>query len=598
MNMTQSTHTFLAAASCGLASLLTAAPLSTLIDEDVSVLVSIRSLAESRAAWAGHPITEIYQNPELQEFFQPFFETETMLSDEESITEVLEHEFDLSWDELFDLFPGQMGLAWFNLSALALGTSEQAELAVLAEFSGSHARMTELMQVQFDRNAAKHQERNPDVEHHLIEESFMGESLFFDEVFDGEKTYIEDGYALVDGIFILATPDTRLRSMVEAIKAGPEAPLSDNANYLRAREQGGRGDLSVFVNLEAILPPLNAKLIETSMQSGAAMLGLSSNSLDTALSLEAMQACYFDVDLVDDGLSGCSGLIYREKTGLLRLLTYGEGPLPEARFVPEGVFSSTITTFDVGAMLAEFEGLLTAASSSMPMLIDLQMQNIRTNTGVDLRAGLLENLGGEMVTLSVLPEQAREVSTPIQPEQVFLINLNDAEAFSNVLEALKDLSPGVREQIQSRQFAGETIYTIQSMGAPGISNEQMTAVSYVITRSKLIVGIGSGGLLQEVLTSMEQGGDGFWQLAETEALYESIRQPNAVSRSYVDLGEFLVPILQSIAQASQMRGEGSALDFGQIPRDLSLPFYMVSELSEADDGLFSRVLILLREGSK
>jgi hypothetical protein len=598
MIFTHPIRTLLGAASCVFASLLSAVPLSSRIDGDVNVLLSIRSLAESRAAWAGHPLAETFQDPELQGFFQPFLANEAELPDEESFTEVLENEFDLSVDELLALFPGQVSLAWFNLSELALGQSERAEIAILAEFSGSHERMTELMQVQFERNAAKHLERNPEAEHHLIEESFMGETLFIDEVFDGEKTYIEDGYALVDGIFILATPDTRLRSMVEALKEGPEAPLSQEANYLRAREQGGRGDLSVFVNLEAILPPLNAALLSKSMESGAAMLGLSSNSLDTALSLEALQAFYLDLDLIEEGVSARSGLLYREKAGLLRLLTYGDGPLPAARYVPKGVFSTTVTTFDFGAMLAELEGLLVMASPSMPILIDLQMQKIRTNTGVDIRAGLLENFGGDMVTLSILPEQAREASIPMQQEQVFLIHLNDSEAFSNVMEALKDLSPGVREQIQSRQFAGETIYTIQSMGTLGTPNEQMTTFSYVITRSNLIVSIGSGGLLQEVLTGMEQGGDGFWQEATTEALFEKISQTNAVSRSYVDLEQFLVPIFQSMVQASRMRGEASALDMQQIPRNLSLPFHMISELSEAEDGLFTRVLILQHEGSK
>jgi hypothetical protein len=106
------------------------------------------------------------------------------------------------------------------------------------------------------------------------------------------------------------------------------------------------------------------------------------------------------------------------------------------------------------------------------------------------------------------------------------------------------------------------------------------------------------GLLQEVLTGMEVGDDGFWQQAETEALFEQIAMPDAVSRSYVDVGKILVPVFQSIVQASQMGGEATALDMQSIPTNLSLPFYLISEVTEAEDGLFTRALMLQREDSE
>lgn len=291
-------------------------------------------------------------------------------------------------------------------------------------------------------------------------------------------------------------------------------------------------------------------------------------------------------------------MIYREKAGLLRLMTYAASPLPEARYVPEGVFSSTVTTFDLGAMLKELEALFTVASPSMPIMIDLQMQQVRTNTGVDLRASLLENLAGDLVTLSILPEQVRETTVPLQPDQLFVVSLKDAEALSGTLEALKDLVPGMREQIKTQKFAGETIHSIQPMPTPGTSEASTSIVSYVITRSNFILSIGRLGFLQEVLTAMEAGDGGFWQRAETEALFEQVAMPNAVSRSYVDVGKMLLPIFQSMVQASQIGGEATALDVQQIPADLSVPFHLISEVTELEDGLFTRALMLHRGDSE
>jgi hypothetical protein len=330
------------------------------------------------------------------------------------------------------------------------------------------------------------------------------------------------------------------------------------------------------------------------------MFGLSAQSLDAALSLESMQALFFDLDLTEAGLSSHSGVLYREKAGLMRLFTYSGDPLPEARYVPRGVFSSSVTTFDSGAMLAALEALVTAASPTMPIMVDMQMQTIRTNTGVDLRTAVLENLAGDLVSLSILPEQAREATAMLATDQVLVINLNDSEAFSSALEALKDLVPGMRAQIQAQDFAGQTIHTFKPVQAPGVVQAEASLVSYVVSRTQLIVCIGRLGLLQEVLTAMDAGGDGFWQLAATEALFETFEptQSNTVSRSYMDVEKILLPIFQSIVQASQMGGEAVALDKQSIPSNIDVPFHLISELSEAEDGLFTRALLIQREATK
>lgn len=573
---------------------LSAAPFNSLIEADVDVFFSARSLAESRAAWEGHPIAEVIDDPKMQEFFQPLLDAAAEEGEaDESFSEVMENEFGLTEDEFFELFPGEIAMAWFNLPELVMEQAERPELVILAQYAGDSDRLAELMQIQFERNAKSQLEVNPAMEHTMIEENFMGETLYFDEAFDGEKTYIEDGYALVEGIFILASPEDRLRSAVEAIKDGPDTPLSENAAFLRSRERGGRGDVSLYVNLEAIMPPLNELLLSKSMEGGAAMFGLSAKSLDAALSLESMQAFYFDLDLIDEGLSSYSGILYREKAGLLRLMTYTDGPLPEARYVPKGIFSTSVTTFDFGAMLAELEALLAAASPSMPFMIDMQMQNIRTNTGVDLRTSVLENFGSDVVSLSVLPEQARDEEMALEPDQLFVVALKDGEALSSALEALKDLVPGIREQIETKEFAGQTVHSI--VAAPEASPRGM---SYVITRTSFILSIGQMGLLQEVLTAMEAGDEGFWQRAETEALFERIALPGAVSRSYIDVEKLLVPIFQSVVQASQIGGEATALDMQSIPAGLSVPFHLISEVTEAEDGVFTRALMLQREGAE
>jgi hypothetical protein len=57
-------------------------------------------------------------------------------------------------------------------------------------------------------------------------------------------------------------------------------------------------------------------------------------------------------------------------------------------------------------------------------------------------------------------------------------------------------------------------------------------------------------------------------------------------------------IFQSLVQISQFGGDANALDTARIPANLPVPFHLISETNEAEDGLFSRALILERETSE
>lgn len=577
-----------------LPSLVTAAPFDSLLKDDVDIVLSMRSLAETREAWSNHPFAEIAEDPKMVAFFAPLME-ESSDGEEESFAAYMENELGLTTEEFFEIFLGQMAIAMFNLPEMVMGEEDRPSIGFMAEFSGDGERIKEVMEKLHEKDLKVRKEDNPDFENKLIEETFMGETLYLDEIFDGEETYIENGYALVDGIFVFADPESRLRSMVETIKDEPESPLSDNESYMRSRERGGRGDISIFLNLEEIMPPLNKAMLEASMEGGAAMFGLSARSLDVALSLESMQALFLDLDLIEEGLSSHSGIIYRERTGLMSLLTYQDGPLPEARYVPTSIFSTSITTFDAGAMVAQLEQLLSAASPTLPPLIEMQMQNVRTQTGVDMRESILQNFGGGLVTLSTVPSPELDGSSFVEAEQVFLLELRNPEALSNAIEALIDMAPGGRELIEVQEFAGETIHTIKSAGDPSMSEASGEDVSYVITRTHFIMNVGSVGLLQQVLSRLESGDDGFWQSEEAKRLFDDIAMDGAVSRSYVDLEQMAVPMLQTFAETMAL--SGADFDSDEIPDDLSIPFHAITEGNQEEDGLFNRSYVIKKENS-
>lgn len=565
--------------------------LDRIIATDADAVLTLRNISELREAWKEHPLVLDLADASLVDTLRQLVTPFGDGAEEGGLDELLE-EFHLDREALLELFPGQVGLVLYNFADLILQDAEGLDLAILAEFSGTPERLDELMQIQFERNAKAQKEANPAVEHELIREYFMGETLYFDEVFDGEKTYIEDGYALVDGIFILASPEERLRTLVESVKAGADAPLASSPAYQRVREASGPVDGLFYINFESFLPTLNQALLSGTMPPPMAMFGMSGSSLSAALALRDWQGLGFDFKVQEEGLRAQSAIIYREKSGLFKLLTYGEGALPPAHYVPTGALSSSVSRFDLSEMFVRLEAFLGAASPSAPALLNIQLQQIKTKSGVDLRRALLQNFGTEVVSFSILPEKGPEANPLAPSEQVYVFQIKDAAALSGALEALKDLVPGVRGQIQTRDFEGEVIHTFSNANAPAAGGVPAYDFSYVVTRTHLIANVGRIGTLQRVLTAMQSGDSGFWQQAEIEALIDRVGTPGVVGRSYTDLGQALSSMLESIQEAQQLTGKGGQIN---APASINMPWHFLTETYEAPDGLFSRMILLRKE---
>ncbi|MFP4261021.1 MAG: hypothetical protein ACLFS1_08070 [Opitutales bacterium] len=572
-----------------------AKPLSEVIERDADLVLAVHDVTDLRESWTEHPLAKQLEDAGLSGLFGALSGNAGERDDPANpLTRVLEEEFNLTWQDLAELFPGQVGGGIYNLSELLFGGAEEPDLVILAEFSGSAERLDELMQIQFEHNARAQKEVNPLIEHELVEETFMGETLYFDEVFDGERSYTEDGFALVEGVFVLATPKERLRSAVESIKAGADSPLAQTRGYRRFREERPAGAATLYVNLEAMVPSLSAALKDPSKTGALAMFGASGPSMEASLALPSLLGFGFDLELTEQGAASHTALLFREKAGLSKLLAYSRVGLPPAPYVPENILSSTVTNFDLSVMFAELESILTSASPSAAPLLDLQLQNMKSQTGVDLRSAILENFGPEMVTLSVLPDRGPQSVEQLLQEEVYVIRIKDAASLSGALEALKDQVPGLRAQIEVREFRGQTIHRFKSAQESASAGAIAPEVSYAVTRSHLLVAVGRIALLQEVLAGMETGGEGFWQSPEVEEMFRRIRRSDSVARSYFDLSQAVGPALQSLTAFMALAGSNPGRDV-ELPADFEFPYLLISDMNETEDGFFSRSLLISKE---
>ena len=564
-----------------------ATPFEDIIAEDAELFFTVRSFAEIQKKLSAHPMAEFLEIDFMEDWIGGDSQKNENGKPSSDFAKNLEETFMLNVNEFFELFSGQASLAVYNLSDLIIQKDKRPEAVLMAEYSGETEQLMELMQIQFERNAEKQKEANPLIEHEIIEESFMGETLYFDEVFDGETTYIEDGYALVDDILVIATPENHLREAVELIKSDTRQAISKLDTYQRYSENTDTSDITVYLNLVKLMPPLNTALFELPMIQNLAAFGVTPQSLESALSLESLQALYINAKLVEDGFLFQYGMLFDEKQGLLSLMDYANSTLPEAPYVPEDALSASISLFDLNGMLANLEKMLALTSPALPPLIDMQMQMAQANVGVDVRASILENFGDQIVNFSVVSKDTPGGSEQLQPNQILVIDLNDAQAFRDAVNALKDISPA-KSSIEEQLYEGETIYSVTQPSAQGAPEMQF---NYAITRSKLIINIGHVSLLHETLSSMANDNKGFWQNPQTQSLFERIERPNAVARTFLNVEQFAGPFFKMLAENNSGNLPAS-VQSGEVPNEFKGPYRLISEVNEEPGSIFGRTLAI------
>ena len=97
-------------------SVATAVPFQQIIGNDVELFLTIRSLTELREGWHRHPMAEIFKDESLVERFDSFGNSEETDDESTGFFEDIKDTFGLSEDEFFELFPGQVSLAFYTIS--------------------------------------------------------------------------------------------------------------------------------------------------------------------------------------------------------------------------------------------------------------------------------------------------------------------------------------------------------------------------------------------------------------------------------------------------------------------------------------------------
>ena len=68
-----------------------------------------------------------------------------------------------------------------------------------------------------------------------------------------------------------------------------------------------------------------------------------------------------------------------------------------------------------------------------------------------------------------------------------------------------------------------------------------------------------------------------------------------MTRSFVNAEQMVEPFFESLLQAVEVSGFSGHLNADNVPADLDASYRLISEVNEAPDGLFGRMLIIKSE---
>lgn len=566
-------------------------PLENYLYEEMDMVLTLENLSELDAALESHPFAVLAKSPEMQRFIETLAgnsETE----EDSGFFETIESRFGLSKDAFYALFPGQFAIGSDGILADEVPDSDIEEgLIILAEFSGTDERLNELMNIQFEYNANVQKKVIPEMEHTLLEETFLGETVYYDEAFNGEITYIEDGYALVDGVFILAKTQLQMERTIEAIKSGGENSVAQLPYYERSFDRDRSEDFRFFINMRDLLEPVIAYAQTAQASPEMSKLGLSPKLLVDALGFAEFESIAMSATLKPDGLRLDGSILYEEKVGLLSLITYGDDLIPEGFVVPEDAIASSLATFDLSEMFRSLEAIFAQASPLWAQMANLQLNNMKSTTGVDLKSAILHNFGETLISYTMPPDETLEAGVSSEVSEVLVADIKDTALFAQGLDAVFAQIPGLNALLTKESYAGQEI---TSYRAPQDMSGAETW-SFALTRSQLVVAVGPLKNIKAALDNLESlPKRSLWEQFELLDALERIKGDDVVARSYSDMEAVFEANLSDLEMLKQLNTLMNGVDFKAL-REIELPFISITETSESADGISFRALIIEKE---
>ncbi len=580
-----------------------APPFESVLPEDTFLCISIDSMKTFYKNAKDHPLYQLAQNKAFVKLLSSLpgkAESDQPDQNDESFAQAFEKEMGIKPERLPELFPGQWLLAMTDADLAQMAAAEESgnaddlPMTLILSHSGDTAAIKSMIFA-----SARYDEKNEGAKHRIIEETYHGARLFHEETEKDNVTTDAGSYALLDDVLILTRSKERAREMVIRFKDVPENSFYTGKRFAKIRPHLKNTGAYVYLNFEKPAAMLaeaakkKAAAANRSSESKGPMDMVSPELILQTLNPGAFEGFFLGADIHPDTSRISSGLLLKNRTGLASLLQFENKSPQQPAYVPDTVVSASVSRFDIGTALNNMEGLLAQALPFVNGMYQGYLAQIKANSGVDLRADLIANLGSEMTIINMPIESSASKKPGQDPfQQVIAIGIKDKQGFEMALDGIKSML-GASENFEKTDYLGQTLYRFKS--APGTGGPALGGFSYMITDDTVFFCTGPATGLQRVLSYQKKPARLLWDKAVVRKAKKLLPAGN-VAFSYTDLDTMMDALITGLASFKTTGADKSSdADIEQLKKQIAFPFYLIFQTYSEENGIFYKGVLLEKE---
>jgi hypothetical protein len=520
-------------------------PLINLVDEKAPLVISFTDVPSLVKNFGESPWAKTWNDEQVQKFFAPM-------------------RAQMDFDSLEEKLKAETGRSFSELVAFATGDALIAVTTVDFDFEAEDAKnnLPVIVAIDLGKNAAEVQrlleddrKKNPGKGYES--EDFDGVTLHIEILASEEKAGSPDRayWAMVEGSWIFGfNKDTVLGAIDAFKKGGIENAFGKSSAYLAGREKNGPAHVGVTLNFAAIIPRVQQMIEAKAAESGQANPFLNPSAILPALGLDAWNQMSLNVHFTDAQTLVAGSFTFSEERGLLKMVSYGSGPVARPSFIPEKWITASTDKLSLKNLYNGLEEMIAAYNPAVLGMGQMYLQQFNQQLGIDIKRDFFGSFGADTVTgYARRPGTSDAVPPSLEELDQFMgFSLDNPTAFNNALAALmKAGGPRAEQMITKREYLGATINTF---AMPAMAGQPQKSVSYAVAKNYLLVSIGSPAALESVL----QGNQGsFWERRDVRQALEKI-PADASSFAYQETSALMSSVFQTFVKLAENPNAQSA----------------------------------------
>jgi hypothetical protein len=535
------TSNALLASACALASAAT--PLVDLVDEKAPLVISFTDVPSLVKNLGESPWAKTWNDAQVQAFFAPM----RAKMDFDSVDEKIKAETGRSFKELLAFASGDALFAMTTVDFDIEAEDAENNLPFIAaiELGANASEVQKLLEEDRKKTGGSHETEDFDgVTLHI--ETLDSRSETGAENKGPEKAY----WAMVDGVWIMGFHKDTVLSTIDAFKkGGAENAFGKSTAYLIAKGKSGASHVSVLVNFGVIIPRIQQEIAAKASEGTQSDPLFNPSAIIPALGLDAWNVMYLNVHCSDSQTAMTGGFTFSEERGLLKMFSYGEGPVARPSFVPAKWITVSTGKFSLKSFYSGLEEMLAAYNPAVLGMGQLYLQQFNQKLGIDIKRDFFGSFGADTISGYALRPGDLETQPPAFDEldQFLGFSLDNSQAFVTALDALvKAAGPNAEQMITKREYLGSTINTF-SMPTP--ADQPQKSISYTVAKNYLMVSLGTPAALESVLQGNQES---FWERRDVKQALEKI-PANASSFTYQKTSTVIGSVFQSLVKVSEMQ---------------------------------------------